>query len=54
VKAKVPASDVASAWLGSCARTLGMRRDPALFFHPTASRRASVPRRSYAVITSNR
>ena len=31
-----------------------MRRDPALFFTPTESRPSSVPRRSYAVITSNK
>src|SRR5215831_2711745 len=29
-----------------------MRREPALFFTPTESRPSSVPRRSYAVITS--
>jgi hypothetical protein len=54
MKAKSLAGDVASAWLHSYARTLVRRRDPTLFFHPMASRRSSVPRRSYAVITSNK
>ena len=54
MKAKSLAGDVTSAWLHSYARTLVRRRAPTLFVHPMASRRSSVPRRSYAVITSNK